>query len=132
MKIFVTPGDVFVASVEVRRHASGIFTIHIATPHNIHGGGLRFGSETTRAARSQWVDLFDATLANRHATRVTLTAETNQEEEALYEGLFEILDAWSRYACTLLAIPAAVLEEAEPASAWEPTPNVDYLDSTTS
>jgi hypothetical protein len=60
-------------------------------------------------------------------TRITFTPESNDEEEAIAEGLFDVLDDWSRYSVTLIAIPASVLEEAEEAGSWEPQGPVDYL-----
>jgi hypothetical protein len=61
------------------------------------------------------------------ATRILITPESNDEEEALHMGLFDVLDDYSRYSVTLIAIPASVLEETEEAGRWEPQGPIDYL-----
>jgi hypothetical protein len=126
MRIDVTPGDVQVASVEVRRHTGGIYTIQISTPRN-RNTGIRFSAESRPAnpriivvSLSSWEDHYNPTV-------IRFTPESNDEEEALHMGLFDVLDDWSRYSVTLIAIPASVLEEAEEAGSWEPQGPVDYL-----
>jgi hypothetical protein len=126
MKISVQPGDVQIASVEARRHTGGIYTIQISTPFE-NRPGLKFGSRSSSVlAHSQDVFLFAAGSAS-NATRVTFTPTDNDEEEALMEGLFDVLDGWSRYSVTLIAVPASVFEEAEEAGSWAPQGSVDYL-----
>jgi len=131
MRIDVTPGDVQVASVEVRRHTGGIYSVQILTPHERRAGCIAHGSVTGKNdPRSQMVYLyaFEPGLGVLNApTRILFTPESNDEEEAFLLGLFDVLDDWSRYTVALIAIPASVLEEAEEAGSWEPQGPVDYL-----
>jgi hypothetical protein len=136
VRIDVTPGDVQVASVQVRRHSGGIYTIQISTPHNKRVG-LAFGSVTeleyvagygqSLPTKRVQVFLFPEGPGWSMPTKVILTHSSTDEEEALMHGLFDVLDDWSRYSVTLIAIPASVLEEAEEPGSWEPQGPVDYL-----
>lgn len=133
MKISVTPGDVQVASVEVRRHSGGIYTVQIRTPYD-KNVGIGFGTIAEPGRPVSYKTLLHSC---RHddwrnseylpPTTVSLTPDSNDEEEALFNGLFDVLDDWSRYSVTLIAIPASVLEEAEEAGSWEPQGPIDYL-----
>ena len=128
MKISVTPGDVKVASVQVRRHTGGVYTFQILTPNHSRPGVSLGGGLSSTTGRFSDVNLYpsNGSLVQEY-TRVRFEPESNDEEEALLEGLFDVLDAWSRYSITLIAVPASVLEESEEAGSWEPTGNVDYL-----
>lgn len=127
MRIDVTPGDVHVASVEVRRHSGGIYTVQISTPQESRAG-IGLGRVCENFKNVYQILLYpEAPVQWRPPTRVNLIAESNDEEEALFEGLFDVLDDWSRYSVTLIAIPASVLEEAEEAGSWEPQGPIDYL-----
>jgi hypothetical protein len=128
MRITVQPGDVMVASVNVKRHPGGIYTVQIATPHELRPGVSYGSTAKTGQALSQVVSLYPVNSFRwSEGTSITLTPESNEEEEAFHEGLFDVLDDYSRYAVTLIAIPASVLEESEEAGMWEPQGNVDYL-----
>jgi len=59
-------------------------------------------------------------------TRITVSAETNDEEEALMSELVE-LDHWSKWCVTLIAIHPDILEEHEPAGEWLPSGPIDYI-----
>jgi len=124
VKISVTPGDVQIASIEVRRHTGGIYTIQISTPHDKHPGIVFGGGEFPGQGIMLHPVVFGSHLM---ATGVEFTPESNEEEEALYMGLFDVLDDWSRYSVTLIAIPASVLEEAQAVGSWEPQGPIDYL-----
>lgn len=128
MKISVTPGDVLIASVQVRRHTGGVYSFQILTPNDAQPGIAMGGGISSVSGRFADVNLYPATgsLAQEY-TRVRFEPESNDEEEAILEGLFDVLDAWSRYSVTLIAIPASVLEESEDAGTWEPQGSVDYL-----
>ena len=127
MKISVTPGDVQVASVEVRQHTGGIYTVHISTPKE-RRIGLGFGRISERYKNVSQVLLYPENYAFQPPAIVELTPESNDEEEALFEGLFDVLESFAaRYSVTLIAIPASVLEEGEEAGSWEPQGPIDYL-----
>lgn len=134
MKISVKPGDVFVASVNVKRHSGGFYTIQIATPSEARPG-TRYFPEWKNAPSAllhsynatNRIQLFEEASWSSNFTEIVITPESNDEEEALLNGLFDVLDCYSRYSVTLIAIPASLLEESEEAGMWEPQGNVDYL-----
>jgi hypothetical protein len=126
MKILVSLGSIEVAGVIVRRHTGGIFTIQISTPHEKHPG-IVFGGG---AHPGQGLLLYPFSPGSyQEPTGLSFEPDTNEEEEALSMGLFDVLDDWSRYSVTLIAVPAAVLEESEEIASWEPQGAIDYLEA---
>jgi hypothetical protein len=130
MTINVFNGDIHISSVQVRRHSQGIFTIQISTPLEKHCN-IQYGSHLIQSENlivpapypsrqvAQFVDLYPARpgIYGLNATRVSFSAETNEEEEALNEGLFE-LDAWSRWSVLLVAVPNGFFDEYEDSGSW--------------
>lgn len=128
MRIEVTPGDVQIASVEVCRHTGGIYTVLISTPQNRRVGIGQGRLSENGDKRSYQVLLYpEGPVEWRPPTCVNLTPTSNDEEEAFLEGLFDVLDDWSRYSVTLIAIPASVLDESEEAGTWVQQGPIDYL-----
>jgi hypothetical protein len=131
LKIEVQPGDVYIESVEVRRHKGGIYSVTIKTPKDRHPD-LRLSREFSNtgirgACRIIELSRETTTWFERIAfTRVTVSAETNDEEEALMYDLVE-LDHWSKWSVTLIALHPDTLEEHEPAGEWFPSGPIDYI-----
>jgi hypothetical protein len=103
--------------------------VQIATPHE-RNAGIGFSSviNSVQHVKCQRVMLYpEGPCVWNPPTVIQFTPDSNDEEEAFWQGLFDVLDDWSRYSITLIAIPPALLEEAEDVAAWEPQGNVDYL-----
>ena len=139
MRIEVQPGDVYIESVSVRRHKGGIYSITISTPKDRHPDvrletltnwtQTAYSRELRCDGRKCTIELSRASTVwfERIAfTRVTISAETNDEEEALMSDLVE-LDHWSKWSVTLIALHPDIMEEHEPAGEWFPSGPIDYI-----
>ena len=129
MRIEVQPGDVYIESVSVRRHKGGIYSVTISTPKDRHPDIRLQTISSVFLGRVHIIELASESTAwfERIAfTRVAISAETNDEEEALMSDLVE-LDHWSKWSVTLIALHPDILEEHEPAGEWFPSGPIDYI-----
>jgi hypothetical protein len=125
VRVEITIGEVPIRSAIVRRGRAGIFVLEVATPRDKHPV-LNF----SEGASDVMIEIHAAVKgrADFNPSRLTLTAENQEEADAIAGGVCEF--DYGNWIFTLLMLPASFFESADDVASWDSrsrAQSVDYL-----